>query len=168
MDVLEHEAVVPDVLVQLAVWVLSEYGYLSPTHALNQIADHLVMILEQAHQSAFLPTPLSPVHRGGCDSCRSFAHCCGVCCVGTGSETRCWIVSGLMKLVAQMNHCPPAIEEVVGKYKRSRHIDLQQVLAFAASPPPIRHLSFNLVLLEVLRVRGAHCQSRHHAYRAAH
>jgi hypothetical protein len=39
-----------------------------------------------------------------------------------------------MKLVAQMNHCPPAIEEVVGKYKRSRHIDLQQVLAFAASP----------------------------------
>jgi hypothetical protein len=45
----------------------------------------------------------------------------------TGSETRCWIVSGLMKLVAQMAHCPPAIEEIVGKYKRSRHIDLQQV-----------------------------------------
>lgn len=93
MEVLENQVVVPDVLVQLAVWVLSEYGYLSPTHALNQIADRLVLILEQAHQS---------------------------------SETRCWIVSGLMKLVAQMAHCPPAIEEIVGKYKRSRHIDLQQ------------------------------------------
>jgi AP-4 complex subunit epsilon-1 len=65
MDVLEHEAVVPDVLVQLAVWVLSEYGYLSPTHALNQIADHLVMILEQAHQSAFSRRESSrrPYHR---------------------------------------------------------------------------------------------------------
>ena len=58
----------------------------------------------------------------------------------TGSETRCWIVSGLMKLVAQMAHCPPAIEEIVGKYKRSRHIDLQQVFNLLPSrtvPPPL-------------------------------
>lgn len=54
----------------------------------------------------------------------------------TGSDTRCWIVSGLMKLVAQMNNCPPYIEDVVAKYKRSRHIDLQQVSPMPTSLSP--------------------------------
>jgi len=52
MEVLEKESFVPDVLVQLAVWLLSEYGYLSPTHALDQIVERLVFLLEQAHQGA--------------------------------------------------------------------------------------------------------------------
>lgn len=54
MEVIEKDAAVPDILVQLAVWVLSEYGYLSPTHALNQIAERLVFLMEQAHQSMLL------------------------------------------------------------------------------------------------------------------
>jgi hypothetical protein len=81
-------------------------------------------------------------------------------------------VSGLMKLVAQMAHCPPAIEEIVGKYKRSRHIDLQQVFNFLPSRTVPTTFADTLMWdiyfsLAVLRVRGPHRHSRHDAHCAA-
>ncbi len=77
-----------------------------------------------------------------------------------------------MKLVAQMAHCPPAIEEIVGKYKRSRHIDLQQVfnlLPLSNCAPTFADtlMCGKYFSLAVLRVRGPHRHSRHDAHCAA-
>jgi len=42
-------------------------------------------------------------------------------------ESRSWLLSALLKTVAQLGECPPHVWEIVRHHKRSKLVDLQQV-----------------------------------------
>lgn len=48
-------------------------------------------------------------------------------------STRAWILTALLKLIAQLQTCPPQVMSLVDKYSRSRHLDSQlRALEFRA------------------------------------
>lgn len=86
----------PRILLETMAWTLGEYGYLSKNHSLDSILTKLCK--------------LARTGRGG----------------NLPPSTRKFLLSAIMKLVAQAGTCPPHAAAVIDEYTRSRDADLQQ------------------------------------------
>lgn len=92
---LESGDSLPDIQVQVLAWVVSEYGYLAAED--NSGVTLLGIVTRFADLMERPHTDIS---------------------------TRGWILTGLLKLAAQLDHIPPSIITLTQKYTRSRHPDL--------------------------------------------
>lgn len=93
---LESSDFLPDIQVQVISWVIGEYGYLCvEDQHLDLTIDRIVTLFAD-----LMERPHS------------------------NPTTRSWIITGLLKLVAQLDHTPSSVLSLVQKYTRSRHPDL--------------------------------------------
>lgn len=103
----------PNVLYQIAAWVMGEYGFLTKKFSRIMMLDRLSDMLERVRDS----------------------------------DTKGWIVTALMKLIAHHGSFPDNIEDLVVKHKNSRSVGLQQrcyEFVELAKIPPIMKRSLPL------------------------
>ncbi|KAL9657487.1 hypothetical protein ABK040_016753 [Willaertia magna] len=72
-------------------------------------------------------------------------------------ETRCWIITAMMKIVAQKREAPEEVQDIIKKYRYSKNVDLQQrCYEFGALIEACNYHNWDDIMEAVLPFDGAY------------